>query len=110
MAKDALIERLADLVEKRLGWADYAIFLVQEGSDHEPVLRLERQAGEINSEEDDVGVGEGPVGLVAETGAPHREGDLLCVPMLQKGRVVGVLGFDACLAERRWFPTEADIE
>lgn len=96
LAKDALIERLADLVEKRLGWADYAIFLVHEGSDHEPVLRMERQAGELKpDEEDDVGVGVGPVGLVAETGAPHREGELLCVPMLHKGRVVGVLRFRA---------------
>lgn len=95
LAKEALMERLADLIEKRLGATDYAIFLVQEGPDHEPVLRLERQKPERppTAADDDVGVGEGPVGLVAETGAPHRENDVLCIPMLHKGRVVGVLRF-----------------
>jgi diguanylate cyclase (GGDEF)-like protein len=89
------MERLADLIEKRLGASDYAIFLVQEGPEHEPVLRLERQMPERppTDADDDVGVGEGPVGLVAETGAPHREQDVLCIPMLHKGRVVGVLRF-----------------
>jgi diguanylate cyclase (GGDEF)-like protein len=92
LAKSALLDRLADLIDKRLGSEDYAIFLAREGSDHEPVLHLERSSAE-DDETYDVGVGQGPVGLVAETGAPLREGDVLCVPMLHKGRVVGVLRF-----------------
>ncbi len=116
--KDALVERLGRLVGEKLGWIDFAVFLVQEGEDHEAVLRVVHASGALDRDEVKTAqfrVGESVTGLVAETGAPVHvpdlenppvlarrsvplgppldRGSLLSVPMLHKGRVVGVLDF-----------------
>jgi diguanylate cyclase (GGDEF)-like protein len=118
--KGALVERLARLVADNLGRSDFAVWLVRENEEREPVLHVGYAAGALDKSDVtsvSYGVGEGVVGLVAETGAPvliHdladppaniRElrgkplplsvGSLLCAPMLHKGRVVGVLTFFA---------------
>jgi diguanylate cyclase (GGDEF)-like protein len=123
--KGALVDRLARLVNEKLGRTDFAVFLVEEqpeveGAEHKEVeLRAVYAAGALDR--DDVRAarfrsGEGLTGLVADTGAPvlipdlsdppahlknvqrgpiFSEGSLLAVPMLHKGRVVGVLDFYA---------------
>lgn len=118
--KGALVERLARLVADNLGRSDFAVWLVRENEHGEPVLQVGYAAGALDRADlasASYAVGEGLVGLVAETGAPvlvndladppqHvRElrgkqlpistGSLLCAPMLHKGRVVGVLSFYA---------------
>lgn len=114
-----LLDRLVSLVSEKLGWNDFAIFLVYQGKDGEAELRVERARGRADTEEMRNAtflVGHGITGLVAETGAPCRVADLeqeserpralegprpvkqgamLCVPMLHKGRVVGVMDFFA---------------
>lgn len=119
--KGALVERLARLVADNLGRPDFAVYLVKEDDDHEAVLEVANAAGALDRPEIRAArfqVGEGIAGLVAETGAPvlvadlkdpaptlkppragkepfPAEGSLLVVPMLHKGRVVGVLAFYA---------------
>lgn len=118
--KGALVERLARLVADNLGRSDFAVWLVRENEEREPVLQVGHAAGALDRGDivaSSYVVGEGVVGLVAETGAPVlvndlteppqnvRElrgkqlplstGSLLCAPMLHKGRVVGVLTFYA---------------
>jgi diguanylate cyclase (GGDEF)-like protein len=118
-----LVERLARLVQDNLGRADFAVYLVTEDEDRQPVLEVGHAAGVFDRPEVRAArfqVGEGVAGLVADTGAPvlisdlddpptnvrtntrgkAKEpqlgaGSLLCVPMLHKGRVVGVLTFYA---------------
>lgn len=117
--KAALVERIARLVADNLGKPDFAVYLVKEDEDHEAVLEVQNAAGLLDRpeiREARFQVGEGIAGLVAETGAPvlvanlkdpaptlkpprggkepfPTEGSLLVVPMLHKGRVVGVLAF-----------------
>ena len=118
--KAALLERLSRVIREKLGRADFLIYLVVEAEDREARLEVVRASGLLDR--DDVRgrrfrVGEGITGLVAETGAPllvHdlrdpfartatppavqtppliEEGSLVAVPMLHKGRVVGVFEF-----------------
>ncbi|MDP2344502.1 MAG: diguanylate cyclase [Deltaproteobacteria bacterium] len=118
--KAALLERLSRVIREKLGRPDFLIYLVVEAEDHEARLEVVRASGLLDR--DDVRgrrfrVGEGITGLVAETGAPllvHdlrdpfartatppavqtppmiEEGSLVAVPMLHKGRVVGVFEF-----------------
>ncbi|MCC7072226.1 MAG: diguanylate cyclase [Deltaproteobacteria bacterium] len=121
--KGALVERLARLVADNLGRSDFAVWLVRENEHGEPVLQVGHAAGALDRPDvmsASFAVGEGVVGLVAETGAPvlvsdladppsnvaelrgkHlplAAGSLLCAPMLHKGRVVGVLTFYAASA------------
>lgn len=117
--KGALVERLGRLVADNLGRPDFAVYLVKEAEDHEPVLEVAHASGVLDSAEVRAArfkVGEGVTGLVADTGAPilvadlrepppnvrnprhepfPKDGSLLVVPMLHKGRVVGVLTFYA---------------
>ncbi len=118
--KAALLERLSRVIREKLGRPDFLIYLVVEAEDREARLEVVRASGLLDR--DDVRgrrfrVGEGITGLVAETGAPllvHdlrdpfartatpptvqtppliEEGSLVAVPMLHKGRVVGVFEF-----------------
>ena len=120
--KAALLERLTRVITEKLGRPDFVIYLVVESENHEALLEVARASGLLDR--DDVRgtrfrVGEGITGLVAETGAPvvvHdlrdpwsrlvtpppsprapliEHGSLVSVPMLHKGRVVGVLEFYA---------------
>ena len=119
--RDALLERLTRLVNEKLGRPDFAAFVIVDGSPEErdAILQVAASSGHLASPDFQsaaLRVGEGFTGLVAETGAPiHvddlstaplpapgsvREplletGSLLSVPMLHKGRVVGVLDFYA---------------
>jgi diguanylate cyclase (GGDEF)-like protein len=117
--KGALVERLGRLVADNLGRPDFAVYLVKEAEDHEPILEVAYAAGLLDSDRvraTTFKVGEGVTGLVADTGAPvlaadlrepppgvrparsdpfPQDGSLLAVPMLHKGRVVGVLAFYA---------------
>lgn len=127
--KGALVERLARLVADNLGRSDFAVWLVRESEEREPVLQVGHAAGALDRPDvvsASFVVGEGVVGLVAETGAPVlisdladlpanvRElrgkhlplatGSLLVAPMLHKGRVVGVLTFYS--AEPRSFDSD----
>lgn len=118
--KAALLERLTRVIREKLGRQDFLIYLVVEAEDREARLEVARASGVLDR--DDVRgrrfrVGEGITGLVAETGAPllvHdlkrpfeqtavppavqtppliEEGSLVAVPLLHKGRVVGVFEF-----------------
>ena len=120
LERSQLLERLSRVIRDKLGRADFLIYLVVEGENHEAMLEVSRASGILDR--DDVRnrrfrVGEGITGLVAETGAPllvedlrdpfkgtaippaiHtapliERGSLVAVPMLHKGRVVGVLEF-----------------
>ena len=119
--RSALVERLARVVADNLGRPDFAVYLVKEGEDRDALLEVQNAAGALDSPEVRAArfkVGDGIAGLVADTGAPilvadlrdpppnlvklreHKEpfpheGSLLVVPMLHKGRVVGVLAFYA---------------
>ena len=119
--KTALVERLARLVADNLGRPDFAVYLVKKAEDGEAVLEVQNAAGALDSLEVRSArfkVGDGIAGLVADTGAPilvadlrdppphlvklrekkepfPGDGSLLVVPMLHKGRVVGVLAFFA---------------
>lgn len=100
--KEALLDRLAELVQGKVGCPDFSIFLARESPGSDPVLHLERAGGVFDTDEarrQELLIGEGRVGLVAETGAPLFEEGELCIPMLHKGRVVGVLRFQASEAE-----------
>jgi diguanylate cyclase (GGDEF)-like protein len=120
LERGQLLERLSRVIREKLDRADFLIYLVVEGDNHEAMLEVARANGVLDR--DDVRsrrfrVGEGITGLVAETGAPLvvddlsdpfkktsvqpavkalpliDRGSLLAVPMLHKGRVVGVLEF-----------------
>ncbi len=120
LERSQLLERLSRVIRDKLGRADFLIYLVIEGDNHEAMLEVARASGLLDR--DDVRtrrfrVGEGITGLVAETGAPLlvddlrepfkktavppavralpliERGSLVAVPMLHKGRVVGVLEF-----------------
>ncbi|HEY1100114.1 MAG TPA: diguanylate cyclase, partial [Myxococcota bacterium] len=131
LERTALLERLSRVIREKLGRQDFLIYLVVESESHEAMLEVARASGVLDR--DDVRkrrfhVGEGITGLVAETGAPlivndlanpfadvdvigPREvlplidtGSLIAVPMLHKGRVVGVLEFFA--QEKHGFDVE----
>jgi diguanylate cyclase (GGDEF)-like protein len=118
--RDALLERLERVMGDKFGRPDFLIYLVVEDEKREAWLEVASAAGVLDRE--DVRrrrfrIGEGITGLVAETGAPLlvddlrdpfartamppaiktppliREGSLIAVPMLHKGRVVGVFEF-----------------
>jgi diguanylate cyclase (GGDEF)-like protein len=118
--RQALLERLVRVLHDKFGRPDFLIYLVVEGENREAWLEVVRASGVLDR--DDVRlrrfrVGEGITGLVAETGAPLlvddlrdpfartavppsvvvapliAEGSLIAVPMLHKGRVVGVFEF-----------------
>ncbi len=109
---EAVLDRLVEVVRDTLSVQHSAIFLVEPSETGEPVLRPARLTGAAAEHElsGDVEVGTGIVGWVAETGAPFflpdvaadggrhgpardvlGTGALLALPMLHKGRVVGVM-------------------
>jgi len=110
-----LLEGLDELVAYGLGWADFALFLIEPDDEGEARLRAATASGKAAVPvltEASLAVGEGIAGRVAETGAPFHvpdvkawgeggmetevldgQGAFLCIPMLHKGRVVGVMTF-----------------
>jgi diguanylate cyclase (GGDEF)-like protein len=124
LERSALLERLSKVIRDKLGRPDFLIYLVVEGEHHEAMLEVVRANGHLDRQDvrsRRFRVGEGITGLVAETGAPMlvhdlrdpfarvattttpatrmmpliESGSLVAVPMLHKGRVVGVLEFYA---------------
>ena len=117
LEREELVEIVQRLVTEKLKWPDFAIFLMEQGQPgSDPVLRVVAAGGAADVRalrEADFMAGQGITGLVAETGAPYYlpdvkdvgerrgpdtellggTGGLLCIPMLHKGRVVGVMDF-----------------
>jgi diguanylate cyclase (GGDEF)-like protein len=111
---DAVLDRLTDIVSIKLAHPDFAIFIVQESAG-DALLHVVRASGITDTPRfraSTFAIGHGITGLVAETGAPlsipdagHTEhtgieldvleqrGSVLSIPMLHKGRVVGVIDF-----------------
>lgn len=123
LEKEAVVKRLMELIEEKLGWAECAVFLM-EGNHHErPALELAASLGltpELIAPHARILCGEGVAGIVAQTGSPViignlekernlklwesvdrsvqseailRTGSLMAVPMIHKGRVMGVFLF-----------------
>ncbi len=121
--KDAVISRLVTLVRDKLGWPDFAVYLIKESDDEGKRLYPVSASGMPNIDlmkSVTFALGEGITGMVAETGAPlvvdslaHEsrvrlrelldssetlpaflsQGSMLSVPMLYQGRSVGVMDF-----------------
>lgn len=111
--KEALLSRLDQIVVETFGVKDSAIFLVELNDEGEAVLRPSRTSGAtVGVLVDDIELGVGITGWVAETGAPYRitdiastdgrfgaerdvlqQGTTLAIPMLHKGRVLGVMSY-----------------
>lgn len=119
LKKEAIVERLIALIKEKLNWALFSIFLLENDKSGKSELRLVASSG-LDSESLAVGsrvaLGEGIVGLVAQTGAPivianlleekrlkiwdhdgadikNRFASLMAVPMIHKGKVIGVFMF-----------------
>lgn len=82
LSKDVLVSRLVTLVRDKLGWPDFAIFLVDEKpkeGEQQQQLRLAIASGMPNIDiirQLTFRLGEGITGLVAKTGAPIIVDDL----------------------------------
>lgn len=122
LKRESVVERLIGLVQEKLQWPQFAFFLI-EGQAERQWLKMVGSYG-LNKEglpvQPRLNIGEGLVGIVAQTGAPvvignvakekklslwvandyllpdpdnRRSGSLMAVPMLHKGRVIGVFLF-----------------
>ncbi len=122
LKRESVVERLISLVHEKLQWPQFAFFLV-EGQTERQWLKLVGSYGLSRhgiQVQNKINIGEGLVGIVAQTGAPivignlekekklsvwetqeyllHGEGNrlsgsLMAVPMIHKGRVIGVFLF-----------------
>lgn len=108
-----LLDRWVVLVREKFGWQDFSLFLAEPRPNGEPGLRIVRAEGAADRPEmrDQVlGIGEGLSGQTAESGLPQRKNELfpgdsggqilpfdtgsyLSIPILHKGRVIGVMDF-----------------
>jgi diguanylate cyclase (GGDEF)-like protein len=123
LQRESVVERLANLVQEKLAWPQFAVFLMETKNQDRFALKLVAAIGiskDIISLHSQVLIGEGITGIVAQTGAPliianlekekslklwepqNREADsqefgktgsLMAVPMIHKGRVLGVFVF-----------------
>lgn len=122
LKRETVVERLVSVVQEKLQWPQFAFFLV-EGQPERQWLRLMGSYG-LNREgvqiANKITIGDGLVGIVAQTGAPvvignlekekkfslwegqdqslgdapqKASGSLMAVPMIHKGRVIGVFMF-----------------
>lgn len=122
LKRESVVERLISLVQQKLQWPQFAFFLV-EGQTERQWLRLVGSYGLHRDGvpvQNKINIGEGLVGIVAQTGAPvvignlekekkpslwetrdylqpdadkKLSGSLMAVPMIHKGRVIGVFLF-----------------
>lgn len=112
---EAVVERLISLIQEKLSWPQFAIFLLQGPEDEKKNLKLAFSNDFEKGEQ--VIIGEGLVGMVAQTGSPlivsdlEKENDLklwvyqdksfvarehgsaMAIPMIHKGLVIGVFLF-----------------
>lgn len=123
LERESVVERLIVLLKEKLSWPCFAVFLVEEKNPDKICLRLSAAYGFLESEvclSAKVTLGDGIVGIVAQTGAPaiimnlndekelklwHYQdkslqppktqniNSLMAVPMIHKGRVNGVFLF-----------------
>ncbi len=123
LQKESVVERLVHLIQEKLSWTQFAIFLMENKNHDRQNLKLAAEVGissDVIARQSSILIGEGFVGIVAETGAPlivgnlekektlklweapgqkmtdldfGKNGSLMVVPMLHKGRVVGVFAF-----------------
>jgi len=123
LKRESVVERLVALLQEKLNWPQFAVFLMETHSQDKPILKLAASFGlnkEMLPSNLRIEVGEGVCGLVAQTGAPaiitnlekeqrftiwenahrlnnqpetKRSGSLMAVPMIHKGRVTGVFLF-----------------
>lgn len=118
LKREAVVERLLGLVHEKLSWPKFGVFLIEGKEQERQWLKLLASYG-LNAESlpnEKIEIGEGIVGVVAQTGSPvlignlekeqqqiwhyhdplikvvpHEEsGSLMAVPMIHKGRVIGV--------------------
>lgn len=123
LKREAVVERLILLVQGKLVWPQFAVFLMEGKTEEKQSLKLISTYG-LNKDGFVEGarliIGEGIVGIVAQTGAPivisnfeteknlklleyqdrslpsppiKKTGSLMAVPMIHKGRVTGVFMF-----------------
>lgn len=122
LKKEAIVERLLGLIEEKLHWPQFAIFLCGLKENEKTILKL---AGSMGMSKEllpntVIEMGDGIAGMVAQTGAPviisdieadssvkawdsqkkslffnhfKRSGSLMVIPMNSKGSVVGVMVF-----------------
>ncbi|MCA9508152.1 MAG: diguanylate cyclase [Myxococcales bacterium] len=123
LQRESVVDGLVKLIQEKLSWPQFALFLLESKNHDRHFLRLAATLG-INkgkiSQPSQVIIGEGVVGMVAQTGAPiimgnlekeknlklwqtldrsgvplelGNSGSLMAVPMIHKGRVTGVFLF-----------------
>jgi len=123
LKREAVVERLIAVVQEKLSWPQFAVFLMEGKSQEKQHLRmvaaygLHREGFALHAKVD---IGEGIIGIVAQTGAPivignlekekrlklleyqdralpspptKKTGSVMAVPMIHKGRVIGVFMF-----------------
>lgn len=123
LSKNALLARLASLLNEKMGWPDFAVFLTHDSDAGEKHLRFAMASGAMDVDPVrgmTMGFGEGITGVVAQTAAPIviddlskdtrlkvfavtkdekklpefcRNGSLLSVPMMYQSKVIGVMNF-----------------
>lgn len=123
LEKEAVVKRLMELIEEKLTWPKCAVFLMEVQSHERLALSLAASSGfahDVLAPHTRILFGEGVAGIVAQTGSPviignlereHnlklweyadrttqsfeglRSGSLMAVPMIHKGRVMGVFLF-----------------
>lgn len=122
LKRESVVERLSALVQEKLSWPQFAVFLI-EGPVEKQYLKqatsygLTKENAPMHAK---LEIGDGIVGIVAQTGVPvvisnieqeqrlklwefqdrflptvevKRTSSILAVPMIHKGRVIGVLMF-----------------
>jgi diguanylate cyclase (GGDEF)-like protein len=121
LKRETVVERLVTLVQEKLSWPQFGVFLIEGKDQGKQWLKL---AGSYGLSKESLphaklGIGDGIVGIVAQTGTPvlignlekeqqptweyqdrlievpaiERSGSLMVVPMIHKGRVIGVFLF-----------------
>lgn len=123
LKRESVVERLLSLVQEKLEWPQFAAFLIDHQQADKHFLKM---AGCYGFSRDGISsstrfnIGEGIVGVVAQTGAPlvlgnvEKEkkmslcepqdlsqprmehsgiGSIMALPMIHKGRVIGVFAF-----------------
>lgn len=121
LKREAVVERLISLVQEKLSWPQFAAFLIEGKQQERQCLKLVASYGLSKDglvSNAKIGIGEGIIGIVAQTGAPvvignlekekrlelwsfqdgslmqaKKTGSLMTVPMIHKGRVIGVFMF-----------------
>jgi diguanylate cyclase (GGDEF)-like protein len=116
---EAVVERLINLIKEKISWPQFAIFLMQGKEDHKKTLKLSFSHGfgkDVLNQK--VIIGEGLVGMVAQTGSPVvigkvdkdenlklwifdkpikaievKSGSIMAIPMIHQGQVIGVFLF-----------------